>query len=282
MPDISKVVSQVLLEHSLMMHLVEGTGCPLNDTDVVTQKSVVNDLTSHGMHRISAGPGISALHGFDRSLASRIDHTLLKPEATREQVLQLCEEARTYEFASVCVHPSFVALCADQLRGTPVRVCTVIGFPLGAHCTHTKVQESETALRDGARELDMVIHVGMLKSRDFEYVRNDIRAVVRTAHGFDRAVLVKTIIETCLLTDEEKVLACLIAKEAGADFVKTSTGFGKGGATVGDILLMRRVVGTTVGVKASGGIRTTEDARAMAGHGADRIGASASVQIVQS
>ncbi|HEY6952353.1 MAG TPA: deoxyribose-phosphate aldolase [Bacteroidota bacterium] len=207
-----------------------------------------------------------------------IDHTLLKPEATRQQVEELCAEAKQYGFASVCINPGYVKLCARLLRDTTVKVCTVIGFPLGATSTEAKAFEAERAIRDGAREVDMVINVGMLKSGENDYVEKDIAAVTSTAHKFD--VLTKVIIETGLLTDEEKVKACLLAKRAKADFVKTSTGFAKGGATVGDIALMRRVVGPELGVKASGGVRTLEQAKALIESGADRIGASASVKIV--
>ncbi|HXG01306.1 MAG TPA: deoxyribose-phosphate aldolase [Bacteroidota bacterium] len=207
-----------------------------------------------------------------------IDHTLLKPEATLSDIEKLCDEARQYGFASVCVNPCYVSVCARLLRGSDVKVCTVIGFPLGATLTAVKAFETEHAIRDGAQEVDMVMNVGMLKSRQYEYVENDIFAVVSTAKRY--RVLTKVILETGLLTDEEKVKACILAKRAGADFVKTSTGFGKGGATVGDVALMRRVVGSAMGVKASGGVRTREDALAMVAHGADRIGASASVKIV--
>ncbi|HUL43213.1 MAG TPA: deoxyribose-phosphate aldolase [Bacteroidota bacterium] len=214
----------------------------------------------------------------ETDLAGMIDHTLLKPEATKDEIIKLCQEAKKYVFASVCINPSYVSLCAKLLRDTSVKVCTVIGFPLGATSTATKAFEAEHALRDGAREVDMVINVGMLKSGEYEYVENDIFAVVTTARRY--GALSKVIIETALLTDEEKIKACLIAKRAGADFVKTSTGFSKGGATVGDIALMRKVVGSAMGVKASGGVRTREDALAMVASGADRIGASASVKIV--
>jgi deoxyribose-phosphate aldolase len=207
-----------------------------------------------------------------------IDHTLLKPEATPGEVQKLCEEAKKFTFASVCINAGYVPLCARLLRGSPVRVCTVIGFPLGATSTATKAFETEQAIRDGAQEVDMVINVGMLKAGELQYVERDIAAVVNAARR--QKVLTKVIIETALLTDEEKVKVCLLAKKVGADFVKTSTGFAKGGATAGDIALMRRVVGSAMGVKASGGVRSREDALAMVASGADRIGASASVRIV--
>ncbi|MGE5497383.1 MAG: deoxyribose-phosphate aldolase [Syntrophothermus sp.] len=214
----------------------------------------------------------------DRALARMIDHTLLKPEATADEVTTLCNEARTYSFASVCINPSYVSLCSRLLKGTPVKVCTVIGFPLGATTTETKRFEAEQAIQNGAEEIDMVLNIGRLKQGDYEYVFHDINQVVLAAKKSN--AVCKVILETALLTDEEKIKACLICKEAKADFVKTSTGFSKGGATAGDIALMRYVVGSAVGVKASGGIRTLEDAEAMIESGADRIGASASVKIV--
>ncbi|MHC1740502.1 MAG: deoxyribose-phosphate aldolase [Anaerolineaceae bacterium] len=216
----------------------------------------------------------------DISLASMIDHTLLKPDATQDKIAQLCFEARKYHFASVCVNPTNVKICADLLKGSDVKVCTVIGFPLGATPTEVKVFETLNALKDGATEIDMVINIGALKSGDNELVARDIRGVVDASHN--AGALTKVIIETALLTDEEKVIACLLAKEAGADYVKTSTGFSGGGATVHDITLMRRTVGPTIGVKASGGIHTLEDAEAMVAAGATRIGASAGVKIIQS
>lgn len=210
--------------------------------------------------------------------AAMIDHTLLKPEATKEQVRTLCEEAVKYGFHSVCVNSSFVYYCASLLRNTDVKVCTVIGFPLGAMSTAGKAAEAKAAVADGAGELDMVIHVGMIKSGDWDYVRQDIASVVEAADG---QALVKVILETCLLTDEEKEKACRICLEAGADYVKTSTGFSSGGATVEDVALMRRTVGDKAGVKASGGIRTLADVKAMTRAGASRIGASAGIAIVK-
>ncbi len=216
-------------------------------------------------------------------LARMIDHTALKPDTTEAQIRKLCDEARRYCFASVCVNPCYVPLAVEELRGTPVAVCTVIGFPLGATQTATKVFEAELAIRDGATELDMVLNVGKLKSGAFEYAERDIRAVVEAAHrqGAGERIIVKVILETVLLTNEEKVIACVLAQNAGADFVKTSTGFSKGGATAADVALMRRVVGRGMGVKASGGVRSREDAESMIAHGATRIGASASVEIVK-
>jgi len=214
-----------------------------------------------------------------QSLAGLIDHTLLKPDASVEKITQLCAEAREYSFASVCINPTNVSLCASLLKGSKVKVCTVIGFPLGANTTAVKVFEAETAIRDGAAEVDMVINIGALKSGNTQLVAQDIHAVAAAAHG--AGAIVKVIIETALLTDDEKVQACLIAKEAGADFVKTSTGFSGGGANVHDIELMRRTVGPVMGVKASGGIHNLEEARALVAAGATRIGASAGVAIVQ-
>lgn len=214
-----------------------------------------------------------------QSLAGLIDHTLLKPDASVEKITQLCAEACEYSFASVCINPTNVSLCASLLKGSKVKVCTVIGFPLGANTTAVKVFEAEMAIRDGAAEVDMVINIGALKSGNTQLVAQDIHAVAAAAHG--AGAIVKVIIETALLTDDEKVQACLIAKEAGADFVKTSTGFSGGGANVHDIELMRRTVGPVMGVKASGGIHNLEEARALVAAGATRIGASAGVAIVQ-
>ncbi|AZR74791.1 deoxyribose-phosphate aldolase [Anoxybacter fermentans] len=206
-----------------------------------------------------------------------IDHTLLKPNATEDDIRKLCEEAKKYGFASVCVNPAYVALASKLLRGTGVKVCTVVGFPLGATTTTTKVIETRDAIANGATEIDMVINVGALKSGNNALVKRDIEEVVEAARG--RAI-VKVILETSLLTDEEKVRACLLSKYAGAHFVKTATGFGPGGATVEDVALMRKTVGNEMGVKASGGIRDLKTARAMIDAGATRIGASASVAIV--
>ena len=211
--------------------------------------------------------------------ASLIDHTLLKPEATEDDIKRLCEEAARFHFASVCVNPTWVRAAACHLRGTNVAVCTVIGFPLGATLADVKAFETRRAIFDGAREVDMVINIGALKSGDDCAVEHDIRSVVEAAH--EAGVVCKVIIEAVLLTDEEKVRACLAAKRAGADFVKTSTGFAKGGATIADVALMRRTVGTELGVKAAGGVRGLEDARQMVKAGATRIGASVGVKIAQ-
>ena len=214
-----------------------------------------------------------------RDWASLIDHTLLKPEATDKDIKKLCEEAARYRFASVCVNPTWVRAAACNLEGTGVPVCTVIGFPLGATLPDVKAYEARRSIFDGAREVDMVINVGALRSGDDCLVEHDIRSVVEVAHEYN--VTCKVIIETALLTDDEKVRACLAAKNAGADFVKTSTGFSKGGATVADITLMRRTVGAGLGVKASGGVKGLDDARALVEAGATRIGASVGVKIAQ-
>jgi len=209
--------------------------------------------------------------------ASFIDHTLLKPDATKEQIKQLCEEAKKYGFASVCVNPYWVKDCKQILKGTKVNVCTVIGFPLGATTTATKVFETAQAIEQGADEIDMVINIGLLKARDYERVKEDIKEVVDAASGR----LVKVIIETCLLSDEEKVKACQLAVDAGAAFVKTSTGFSTGGATMEDVALMRKTVGEQVGVKASGGIRSLAEMLKMIDAGATRIGTSSGVKIIE-
>ena len=222
---------------------------------------------------------IALMSHFAQSIASLIDHTLLRPEATRADILQLCREAREYNFASVCVNAYWVPLAASQLAGSDVKVCTVVGFPLGATSTQAKVAETEAALAAGAQEIDMVQNIGALRGGDRDAVQHDIQSVVKTAHH--RNAIVKVILETALLDDDQKTAACLLAKAAGADFVKTSTGFGPSGATVHDVELMRRAVGLTVGVKASGGIRTLEDFQKMVAAGATRIGASSSVKIVE-
>jgi deoxyribose-phosphate aldolase len=213
-----------------------------------------------------------------KEIAKMIDHTLLKAETTKAQVEKLCLEAKEYDFASVCINPAWVKFSSEQLSGTDVKVCTVIGFPLGASTSETKAFETNNAIGNGATEVDMVINIGALKDGNDELVRKDIQAVVAAAKG---KVLTKVIIETCLLTDEEKVRACELAVQAGADYVKTSTGFSTGGATVKDITLMRKTVGPDLGVKASGGVRSVEDAKNMIEAGATRIGASSGVQIVQ-
>lgn len=212
-------------------------------------------------------------------VARLIDHTLLKPQATPDQIRQLCRQAQDYHFASVCVNPGYVSLCADLLHRTDVKVGTTIGFPLGATTTAVKVFETKQAIVNGTNEVDMVLNVGALKTGDVAYVKDEIAQIVTAAHA--GGALIKVILETCLLTDDEKVIACKLCQEAGADFVKTSTGFSTGGATVEDVALMRQTVGPEMGVKASGGIRNYETLLQMVEAGATRIGASAGVAIVK-
>ena len=206
-----------------------------------------------------------------------IDHTLLAPDATESQIKKICDEAKEHHFASVCVNPSWVSFCAKELKGTDSKVCTVIGFPLGATSTKSKEEELKQAIADGAEELDMVINIGKLKDHQDEYVENEIHALKQLCGN----LVLKVIIETCLLTDEEKVRVCLLAKKAGADFVKTSTGFSKGGATKEDVTLMRKTVGPEMGVKASGGVRTREDMANMIKAGATRIGTSHGCELIK-
>jgi deoxyribose-phosphate aldolase len=213
------------------------------------------------------------------SLSNLIDHTILKPEATQDEIAQICHEAREHGFASVCVNPTHAMLCADLLKGSEVQVCTVVGFPLGATSPEAKAFETRQAIRDGATEVDMVINVGALRSHDYELVERDMAGVAQVCQA--GGAILKVIIEAALLTDEEKVTACKLAIKAQAEFVKTSTGFGPGGATPEDVTLMRQVVGSQMGVKAAGGIKTKADAEKMIEAGASRIGASASVRIVQ-
>lgn len=236
----------------------------------------VRRVVDAGATRIAASVGHAP---DDAELAGYIDHTLLKPDATDAQVAQLCYEARKYQFAAVCVNPSKIKLCAQLLKDTPVKIATVVGFPLGATPPEVKAYETQQAIDDGAHEIDMVINIGALKSKDYALVARDIAAVVRTAQA--GGAITKVIIEAALLEDEEKVIACKLAKEAGAEYVKTSTGFASGGATVHDVALMRWAVGPEMGVKAAGGIKTYADAMKMIEAGATRIGASASVKIMQ-
>jgi len=257
----------------------EGQRCEMNCAEGLCVKTCFDRtgrIVSAGAERLSSTLG--GVPG-DPNLAGMIDHTLLKPDATPDQIAQLCFEARKYGFASVCVNPAWVSLCAQLLKGSTAKVCSVIGFPLGASTPEVKAFETSKAVEDGATEIDMVINIGALKARDLDLTARDIRAVVTAAHA--RSAIVKVIIEAVLLTDEEKTIACLLSKEAGADFVKTSTGFAGGGATVHDVELMRRVVGPEMGVKAAGGVRTYEDAESMVKAGATRIGASAGIKIVQ-
>jgi deoxyribose-phosphate aldolase len=234
------------------------------------------EIVAAGADRVSASERLTKI---DPALAALIDHTILKPEATRTDVVKICREARQYTFASVCVNPYWVPLVRTELSGSPVKVCTVVGFPLGATSTEAKVAETAAALRAGAQEIDMVINVGALRSGDTDAVKVDIQEVVKVSHA--AGAIVKVILETALLDDNQKAIACTLCKLAGADFVKTSTGFGPSGATAHDVALMRQIVGPAMGVKASGGIRTLSDFRAMTAAGASRIGASASVKIVE-
>jgi len=223
--------------------------------------------------------GLHAAGGGAGEVAAMIDHTLLKPDAIRSEIETVCREAIEFGFASVCVNPTWVSLCARLLRGSPVAVCSVVGFPLGATTPDAKQFETRRAIFDGAREIDMVMNVGALKSGDLRLVEVDMQAVTAACH--EAGAISKVILETALLIDDEKVTACTLAKAAGADFVKTSTGFGPGGATAADVALMRRVVGEDMGIKASGGVRTLENVKAMVAAGATRIGASAGVRIVK-
>ncbi|SHG92280.1 deoxyribose-phosphate aldolase [Tepidibacter thalassicus] len=212
------------------------------------------------------------------NLAKYIDHTVLKAQTTEADVKRVCKEAKEYGFFSVCINPAYIELAKEELKDSDVKVCTVIGFPLGANTSEVKAFETKDAIQKGADEVDMVINIGALKDKKYDYVEKDIKAVVDAA---DKKALVKVIIETCYLTDEEKKIACELSKKAGADYVKTSTGFGTGGATPEDIKLMREIVGQDMGVKASGGVRSKEDAEAVIKNGASRIGASSSVAIVK-
>jgi deoxyribose-phosphate aldolase len=234
------------------------------------------EIVATGADRVSASERLTRI---DPTIASLIDHTILRPDATRAEVVKVCQEARKYQFASVCVNPYWVPLVAAELAGSPVKVCTVVGFPLGATTTESKIAETEAALRVGAQEIDMVMNIGALRSGDQETVKQDIQGVAEATHR--AGAILKVILETALLDDNQKATACTLAKLAGADFVKTSTGFGPSGATAHDVALMRMVVGPGMGVKASGGIRTLEDLQKMAAAGATRIGASASVKIVE-
>ena len=250
-----------------------GEDCGSCGACVVRRPWSVRAVEGAGAMRVGAMSGVGAVPA---DLAKLIDHTLLKPEATRDEVVKLCEEAKQHRFASVCVNTTWVGLCKALLAGTDVLVCAVVGFPLGAMAPTAKAYEARDAVRQGAREIDMVINIGALKSRDYETVFEDICRVVKSAAPAG----VKVILETSALGRDEKIVACALAKLAGAAFVKTSTGFGKGGATVEDVELMRQIVGGELGVKASGGVRTAEDVLKMAAAGANRIGASASVAIV--
>jgi deoxyribose-phosphate aldolase len=276
---VERIIEQITLQVlNLLKEDQERSGGSVETLPLTSHNFVerVQHVVHAGADRIASTLGVVPTDG---RLAHLIDHTLLKPDATQDQIAQLCHEARKYQFASVCVNPTNVRLCADLLKGSGVPICTVIGFPLGATPTEVKVFETQQAIREGASEVDMVINVGALKSRDYELVERDIASVARACHAAN--TLLKVIIEAALLSDEEKVAACQLAKVAEADFVKTSTGFGPGGATAEDVALMRRVVGPSIGVKAAGGIRSLADAQKMIAAGATRIGASASVKIIQ-
>lgn len=285
--ELDKLVAEIgseILARLNVPKALRGEG--LNIPDMVcpdcTQRCIqtcarkTRDIIAAGADRVSASEKLTRV---DPAVAAMIDHTLLKPDATESEVATVCQEALRYSFASVCVNPYWVSKVAAMLKGTPVKVCTVIGFPLGATTTEAKVSEAQSALARGAQEIDMVINVGALRSGDADTVRADIAAVVEVSHK--AGAIVKVIIETALLDDNQKAMACTLAKLADADFVKTSTGFAKGGATAADVVLMRKVVGPDMGVKASGGIRSLEDVKQMATAGATRIGASASVKIVE-
>jgi len=251
--------------------------CPdCEQQGVQHRPQLVRQAMEAGASRFSATLGVRHVDG---DIAGYIDHTLLKADATQAQIAQLCHEAREYSFAAVCVNPTHVRVCADLLKGSDVAVCTVVGFPLGATPAEVKAYEAQQAIDDGATEVDMVVNIGALKGGEYELVERDIAMVTRTCHN--SGAVCKVIIEAALLTDAEKVKACELAKQAGADYVKTSTGFGPGGATVDDVALMRRVVGPGMGVKAAGGIRSFADAQGMVEAGATRVGASAGVRIVQ-
>ncbi len=273
---LERIIEQVTHQVLLLVQREQESGGTGQALSAGNYSDRVQPFVHAGADRLASTLGIAPTDG---RVSHMIDHTLLKPDATKDQVAQLCHEAKKHSFASVCVNPSYVKLCADLLKDSDVLVCTVIGFPLGATSTESKAFEAQKAIRDGATEVDMVINVGALKSRDYERVEHDIAAVARAVHA--GGAILKVIIEAALLTDEEKVAACQLAKVARANFVKTSTGFGPGGATAEDVALMRRVVGPGMGVKASGGIRSYEDAKKMIAAGASRIGASASVRIAQ-
>ena len=274
---LERIIEQITKQVLLMLEEEPdqiGSGVETITTNNYVER--VQPVVNAGADRIASTLGIMPTDG---SLAHMIDHTILKPEASQDQFAQLCFEARKHNFASVCINPTNVKLCAQLLKGTETLICTVVGFPLGATPTEVKVFETQQAVREGAHEVDMVINVGALKSRDYELVQRDIATIARACHAGN--AILKVIIEAALLTDEEKVVACQIAKVAGADYVKTSTGFGPGGATPEDVALMRKVVGSSMGVKAAGGISSFDDAQRMIAAGASRIGASASVKIIQ-
>ena len=284
-PDVELLVEQITREVVALLRMQQdrnvctlalGGTCSSCMLCVEKRPELVRQFVDAGVARLGAAPGLRQV---PTGVAEYIDHTLLKPDASPEQIAKLCAEAGEHHFAAVCVNPCNVRQCTELLRGTSVRVCSVVGFPLGATVPEVKAYETERVIWDGATEVDMVINIGALKGGDYALVQRDIEAVVHVAHR-NRA-LAKVIIEAALLTDDEKVKACTLAKAAQADFVKTSTGFGPGGATLHDVELMRRTVGPDMGIKAAGGIRDYETAHQMIAAGATRIGASAGIKIVQ-
>jgi deoxyribose-phosphate aldolase len=282
---IERLVEQITKEVLILLQEEQSRTQSSSDEDTCTDcvgqcvlkcQDRIRQVVDAGASRLTSALGSTNI---GPEITGMIDHTLLKPDASQDQIAQLCYEARKYGFAAVCVNPSYVKLCSQLLRGSPVHVCTVVGFPLGATPPEVKAYEAQQAIDDGATEVDMVINIGALKSKDYALVERDIATVARTCHA--GGAILKVIIEAALLTDEEKVIACQLAKAAGAEYVKTSTGFGPGGATVHDVELMRRAVGPEMGIKAAGGIRSYEDVKSMVAAGATRIGASAGVKIVQ-
>ena len=274
MTDYRRVI-ELILEELVAAGAVAPARCACHGFTYECCPERVRGVLDAGATRL----GLHAVAGGDLGVASAIDHTLLKADATAEEIDRLCREATEWRFATVCVNPTWVARAASRVRGSGVGVCSVVGFPLGATMPDVKQYEARRAIFDGASEIDMVINVGALKSGDVRLVADDVRVVV-AACG-ERGIESKVILETALLTDEEKVTACTLARAAGADFVKTSTGFGPGGATAADVALMRRVVGAGMGVKASGGVRDLRQMQALVAAGATRIGASAGVRIVK-
>ena len=274
-PDLQRLIEIIVEELAAAGRGATPSRCACHSMSYECCPDRLQGIIAAGATRI----GLHASAGAGGDVAAMIDHTLLKPDATRQEIETLCREAAQYGFASVCVNPTWVTTCARLLERSGVTVCSVVGFPLGASTTDTKHFETRRAIFDGACEIDMVINVGALKSGDLRLVERDIEAVAGPCH--ESGAVSKVIIEAALLTDEEKVTACTLAKAAGAHFVKTSTGFGPGGATAGDVALMRRVVGDEMGVKAAGGVRDLESLKAMVAAGATRIGASAGVRIVQ-
>jgi deoxyribose-phosphate aldolase len=272
--DIKRVID-IILQELAAAGAVAPARCACHGFAFDCCPQQVRGVVAAGAERL----GLHAAGGGDREVARLIDHTLLKPDATGPDIEKLCREAAEFHFATVCVNPTWVAFAARLLRGTGVGVCSVVGFPLGATTPDVKQYETRRAIFDGATEIDMVINVGALKSGDLRLVEKDIEGVTHACR--DAGVISKVIIEAALLSDEEKVAASTLTKAAGADFVKTSTGFGPGGATIGDVMLMRRVVGESIGVKAAGGVRDLEQVKAMIAAGATRVGASAGVRIVK-